>query len=216
MKTKLLLCAAISTLTGGPVARAIVIAQVDNFQDGTLMNWSGGSSPTNISTGGPAGTGDRYLRINSAGGSLGTFNASQWSGDYSAAGVTGVSAALRNQGVTALQVRIMLVSSAGGNFTSTTAISLPADNLWHPATFLLNAANLTDVSGGGGDLSTTLANVERILIRHQSGTPLGAGSSTPVTGTLGLDNITAVPEPVSFALIAAGILLMTHGRRRAC
>ena len=40
------------------LARAITANQVDDFQSGTLQNWSGGSNPTNIATGGPAGTGD--------------------------------------------------------------------------------------------------------------------------------------------------------------
>ena len=65
-----------------PAGRAVTLDQLDNFQDGTPMGWTnGGLAPTvtNISTGGPAGAGDRFIRVtadgNGAGGLwLTTFN----------------------------------------------------------------------------------------------------------------------------------------------
>jgi hypothetical protein len=38
---------------------------------------------------------------------------------------------LRNQGATNLSMRVALFNSPGGDFTTTTAILLPADNQWH-------------------------------------------------------------------------------------
>jgi hypothetical protein len=68
---------------------------LDTFQGGTLLGWGGGASPTNIATGGPAGAGDRYLQVTGsgaggAGGVPATSNGVQWSGNYSAAGVTAI------------------------------------------------------------------------------------------------------------------------------
>src|SRR5262245_29513766 len=77
---------------------AIAPNQVDNFQDGTLQNWSGGSAPTNISTGGPTGVGDRYLRISANSGLLGVFNRVQWSGNYVLAAIDHVNMNLNNFG----------------------------------------------------------------------------------------------------------------------
>ena len=54
-------------------ALAIVPNQFDNFEDGTLQGWGSGdpnpNPPANITTGGPAGTDDNYLRVTSIGGS---------------------------------------------------------------------------------------------------------------------------------------------------
>src|SRR5688572_20409255 len=55
----------VSWLAAAP-ALGITGGQVDDFQDGTTQGWSGMSAPTNVATGGPDGTGDRYLQISSA------------------------------------------------------------------------------------------------------------------------------------------------------
>ena len=46
-----------------PASGAITAGLLSDFQDGTTQGWSGGAAPSNISTGGPAGTGDRFLQI---------------------------------------------------------------------------------------------------------------------------------------------------------
>src|SRR5688500_16552807 len=77
-------------------ASAVTFGQLDNFQSGTTAGWDHGSRsdnpPTDIPTGGPAGAGDRFLRNVSQGSGAGSrqvmFNQAQWTGNYSAAGVT--------------------------------------------------------------------------------------------------------------------------------
>ena len=64
----------------------IVVGQIDDFEDGTLMNWGGGANPVNIPTGGPAGANDNYLQITAdrpsgTASRLAVFNDFQWSGD---------------------------------------------------------------------------------------------------------------------------------------
>lgn len=49
----LLSCWILAVLAASP-ALAITLGQVDDFQDGTTEGWSGGASPTNVATGGPA------------------------------------------------------------------------------------------------------------------------------------------------------------------
>ena len=76
-------------------ASAVVVGQIDDFQDGTTANWSNGEiigtvPVTNVPTGGPAGAGDHYIQLTSdgsgSGGKLTAFNRDQWLGDYLAAG----------------------------------------------------------------------------------------------------------------------------------
>jgi hypothetical protein len=195
---------------------SITAGQVDTFIDGTTQNWAGGASPTNISTGGPAGAGDPYLRISTVGGGLAARNDVQWAGDYLSAGVTAVSMEMRNEGSTDLSMRVVLFNSPGGDFTSTSAVLLPADHEWHHLVFGLTAADLTHVGGGSGNLNDTLGNVVRLLFRHQAGPPSGASAPTPVTGILGVDNITAVPEPASALLTGAALGLAIYRVPRSC
>lgn len=70
MKTKLLLfiIALSYTLI---VSSQVTAGQIDDFENGTTMNWTdGGSSvpPVNIASGGPLGASDNYLSDPSLGG----------------------------------------------------------------------------------------------------------------------------------------------------
>src|SRR5260221_386082 len=126
---------------------AVTIGQIDTFQNGTTQNWTNGGvpDPINVSTGGPAGSGDRFLEIQSGtfgGGSrLVAFNRNQWTGNFGSAKVSKIAVDLKNLGTasTALPIRIALRSGTGSAITpgyaSTTAFSLPHDNLWHHAVF---------------------------------------------------------------------------------
>ena len=186
-------------LTGSPAAYAIVSGQIDDFQAGTVANWTGGTAQVNQATDGPAGAGDRWLEVRTTspafnGSKLGTRNPIQWSGDYTAAGAGAVSLDLRNRTTQALEMRILLLSAAGGNFSSSIAVMLPADDAWHSAVFGLSASHLTHVGGGSGVLANTLGSVSQILIRHDPGAPSGTGGSIPtmpVSSAVGLDNIAA-------------------------
>jgi len=61
------------TLTNPGLSKAIVLGQIDTFQDGGLDGWIGGgaggipSAQMNVPNGGPAGTGDNYLQLSAGG-----------------------------------------------------------------------------------------------------------------------------------------------------
>ncbi len=200
-------------------AQGAVVGIVDTFQDG-LQNWDG-AVDAHETTGGPAGAGDAFLRASS--GSLGStphlavFNeAARYQGDYPAAGATRLEADVKIidlVGSPALDFRVVLFggNSQSSRATSTTAISIPADGAWHHLSFDITAAGLTLVLPFD-PMANLLANVNRIMIRHQSGSPESGG--TPVSARVGFDNIILVPEPVTLWLIAMGAAVAAGRARR--
>lgn len=207
--------------SGSPAS--ITLNHVDDFEDGTLQNWAGGSVPANVPDGGPDGVGDAYLEIASAAFALGTFNLDQWSGDYDAETVNTVSFDLNNFGPDPLSLRVVLFTpgcDAGAGactaWTSTVATPLASGSGWVTAAFSLEEADLTRVLGADGHVAS-LQNVERLLIRHDDGAPDGPGAIPTVTATLGIDNVTALPEPTGLValLLGAGALVASPRRARS-
>jgi hypothetical protein len=182
-------------------AIAIVPNQPDDFEDGTTQGWGSGNPnpnpPTNIATGGPSGADDNFLRVTSGGGSgagskLVLMNSVQWIGDYATAGITSVSMHIKNFGATNLNMRIAL-EGPGGNFWSINPIAVSASSDWQLISFPVQAANLT----GGTNVNTTLTGVTEVRILHSVA---GGFKGDAVVAQIGLDNITAVTEPVPVEL----------------
>jgi hypothetical protein len=170
-------------------AVAVALNDVDTFESGTTLDWSGNASPTNIATGGPAGEGDHFLRINSVSSHLATFNLSpQWTGDYPAEEIKAIEMDMNRLAGDPVSIRLYVFGN-GGTFASTLAQPIAAD-AWKRYQFGLTLDDLTDLDGDG-NLATTLGTVNRILIRYdiaQTPTPPGVAAG-PVTATLGIDNI---------------------------
>lgn len=208
----------LASLTGA--AHAVVLGQIDNFQDGTTQGWANGAvpDPVNIPNGGPLGAGDNFLQITAdgsgSGGKLTAFNRSQWLGDYITAGVTGIELDLKgfsSPGSASLSLRLVFKPSAGGGsgYVSTNAFSLPIDGTWHHAVFSLSA--MTAV-GSPAPLNTLLAAPGDFRI-------INAAVGNTVNGDtlvaqIGVDNVQAAPEPTTavLGLLGAGLLGL---RRRA-
>jgi hypothetical protein len=209
---KLLLLIWILIPLGAAPALAISLGQVADFQDGTTQGWGGGSSPTHVATGGPGGAGDRYLQISATSSNLGANVLAPWSGSYAAAGVDALSFDLNNFGAVPLFLRITLFG-AGGAFASTTACVLAPGSGWVTHVFGLGESDLTRTQGIG-TLDQTLADTNTLLIRHDPDPLSPPGQQNPVTATLGIDNVTAVPEPGTAILVAAGVAMLAGGRRR--
>jgi hypothetical protein len=181
---------------------------VDDFEDGTLQGWSGGLTLSNEPSGGPGDS--RFLQLDSFN-NLGTYNLLNWGGDYPTSGVTAIEADFHNPGDEPLSLRLVLFSGDNERTTSTQAVMLQPDNQWHRLSFSTSAADLTHVLGSSST-EAILANVDRLLFRHQSGAPASGGS--PIVAMLGIDNITAVPEPATAMLLAAGALLIARRSAR--
>lgn len=220
---QLALVAALGLLAGP--ARAVVLWQIDTFQDGTLQGWDGGSSPSNQPTGGPSGElGDRYLQLTTMGNpsNLGAFNTAQWSGDYAAAGVTRINIDLKNSGPNPVSMRLMVTTTSGIGctspctaWTSTNATVLPADDQWVKVEFSLAEADLTRVAGTDS-YASSVANVARLHLRHDDGLPSPPGTQVLVNAVLGVDNVVSLPEPSRTGGILAGgavlALLLPRGK----
>lgn len=193
---------------------AIVLGQVDDFEDGTVMNWGGGvAPPVNVASGGPAGASDNYLQISAVNDRIGTRNQTQWLGNWLAEAVTAVEMDFRNASGTELAMRIMVLGGSGEPYTSTIAFTVPSDGAWHHAVFGVSLADMTNVGGGTLDIDTTLADVVRLLIRHDPGAPDGpGGGGTDVTAILGIDNIRAAPEPAGMMVLALGGVALLRRR----
>ena len=220
------------------VVQAISVGQIDDFEDGTLQGWRMGipsvttSFMTNISDGGPDGVGDNYLEVTSdssvsfGGSRLTFFNRQQWTGDYTAAGITAIAMDLKNFSPSeVLNMRLAINggvlapdnSRIGGVFTSAASISLDSGSGWTRAVFSLLPGDLISISGGrggnttGNDVQATLANVLELRLLN-SATPDWSGLRT--TATLGVDNIHAVPLPPSLVLFASGLVVLLQRRRK--
>src|SRR5688572_6977853 len=118
----------VASLSLVATAGAITLGQIDDFQDGTPQGWQG-ATPQNVG-GGQGGASDRYLRVVSTGGfgqgsHMATFNTAQWSGDYTAAGVTSVAADFKNEGSTTLVMRAVMFGPSGSRWTTNSTITLP-------------------------------------------------------------------------------------------
>ena len=213
------LAGALLLLAAPTAAAAVTVGQIDTFESGTLENWGvafgpfGGhpAPPVVAPAGGPDGAADAFMMLTALGGAgpgsrLTALNASQWSGDYLAAGVTGVSMWVNNFGGTDLALRLALEDPAGGpptNFAfSADPFLLVAGSGWTSIEFSLRPA---DLIAQLGSVEGALGNATVLRLYH------GAADSFPgeaMAATLGVDDIralgTAVPEPATWALLIAG------------
>lgn len=188
-------------------AQAISLGQVDDFQDTTTQNWVSGNNnpnpPINVLDAGPAGVGDHVLQATAnggsgAGGKLVFFNSVQWTGDYNAAGVNKIRFQANNVGTNPVSLGFTINGS--GTITQDTGTIAPGSG-WQTYEIPLD----TLVLGS----PTTLDSVTELRMRYIQGGSFVGGSPVQVH----LNNIEAVPEPTSLALLGLGGLLMSKRRR---
>ncbi len=219
MNFRLALFTVLICLASARFSHAVVVGQVDDFQDGTLSNWANNSDTAAIiPDGGPGGIGDQFLQVTAngipgPGSRLTVFNENQWLGDYIAAGVTSIEIDLRN--TSAVQLSIRLAFKLDGTFGApgylTAAFILPADAAWYHAVFLINPGSMIAV-GGPSDFNTFFANPGEMRIINEVGT--GDLNGDVIEGQVGIDNIRAVPEPASWILLGLGAIPVALLRRR--
>ena len=213
-------------IAGDPVMTAgdIIVGRTSDFQDNTFQGWSGGFGRRVFDQ-----EQNRYLQLsangfNGTGGKLGTRNESEdWTGDYVAAGVRAIGARIRNpMQDTVLEMRVTLMTDfLTTRWTSTEAVTVPADDRWHHVVFSLLEEDMTQVGFDFDNeidpavFAESLAAIERLHIRHQAGEPSGGQRGTVLVGTLHIDDVTAlaeVPEPTWMAW--GGLVLLALRRTR--
>jgi len=232
-------CSGLSLLAAGmwlfaivatPARAAIIAGQTDDFENATVAGWtSGGSNPNpaaNVSTGGPAGDNDNFMRLTAtgsgSGGRLVAFNSDQWTGDFRAAHVDEIRMEVNSFSIVppptpqqeTLKLRLILIDSADAITLCTLGdVSITPGSGWQSVTFPLTAANLS-----GGDVNTALAHVTEMDLVHSPTAIFSRQSSPPIVAQLGVDNIRAVsvPEPTTAVGVASVALAALIGGGRGC
>lgn len=200
------------------LAWGLSIGQRDTFEDGTTQGWvvallgmSHPAPPVNVPTGGPAGADDSFLMLTSIGGDgpgsrLVAINIDQWSGDFIAAGISGIAMDVKNLGQSDLSLRLAFSDPGIGppvNVAfSTVPYFLPVGRGWIPIHFPITPADLTAESGS---VTAALHNATELRLYHSFALDF---PGEPVTALLGVDNIAATPEPTSALLLGSGLLAL--------
>lgn len=193
-------------------ASAVSVGQIDDFEDGTTQGWDNGNlapGPANVASGGPAGADDSFVQIDSSGGSgfgsrLVVFNRlEEWTGDYTAAGVDGITLDVNNLGQTDLVLRLLIADGVPGspsNSAMTAGIFVPAGSGWSQLAFSLAPE---DLLVRNGSIAAALAGATELRLFHA---PTAVFPGPGIVASLGMDNVHAVPEPGSGGLLAASLL----------
>lgn len=200
-----------ATLSATP-AHAVLLGQSDSFESGTTLNWRVGSPhplpPSVTATGGPTGAGDAYLLLQADGGGgpasrLAVQNTDQWSGNYLAAGITGISMDVFNFGPSSVSLRLLFDGDDGTSQArawSAVPLVVPAGSGWQRLVFPILPSDLRAAAGGNVNLALSSAYSLRLYHGVNASFPGGA-----IVATLGVDNITAVPEPSAAVLLGLGL-----------
>jgi hypothetical protein len=214
VRSGLVLTAILSCLGGLPDVSAISAGQTDTFQDGTTADWLNGGTmqPQNISTGGPAGAGDRFMELTADGsganGRLTVLNRTQWLGDYVATGVNEIDLDLNNFSDVTLSIRLAFKSgtfSGAPGYVTTIAFTLAPNSGWQHAVFSITPGAMTGVGNPSAFATFFTAPAEFRIINASTTLDLNGDA---VTGQLGIDNIVAVPEPAVLGLVSSGLLAL--------
>ena len=167
---------------------------IDDFENGTVQNWSDGGNtsnpPANINTGGPNGPNDNFLQDvssggNGAGSKMIMFNDQQWTGNFTNQGIIAIkfqARALTNS----LNMRVAF-DGAGGRICTTNAVQILSGGAWQEFIIPISSSDFTTVSGGT-NIAQTLADVSDMRILS-NGSPSWQGES--IVATLQIDNIQA-------------------------
>jgi hypothetical protein len=208
----------------GNTVWAITANQLDDFNDATSQGWTISNGTTDVFVAeheGPTGENDHSLLMDTgfqgSGGRLIVLNNEQWTGDWTAEGITRVSLDVRNPNDFVLSLRLGISGPDAfgpggvGDTHVTNAISIPADNAWHSVTFDVLSSDFTATSGY--DPATALTDVLQFRILHN---PDVSFIGEVVDGGFYLDNIEAltIPEPTTGILLGFVLMASLFASRR--
>lgn len=180
----------------------ITLNQKDDFEDFTTANWTkpiGSLLPNqNISTGGPDGENDNFLKVQSNFNGeiqdyfLMTYNNAQWTGSYTNAGVTYISMDVRNSGENVIILRLSFLSNfdnGASYWSSITPIAVLPGEDWKTIVFPIDENSL--VMTDGWDVysySESFSDIVELRILHNDAP---AWEADIIEATLDIDNIQA-------------------------
>lgn len=216
----------ITFLLGIASAQALITtSSLDDFSTST-GGWKiggAGIQPARIAAVGPDSQIGYLSHLSDGGGANGKWlmwsDDGKWQGDYFSAGVIGISLwANVSAGSSPVSMRIAFDGPGGWFASSAQSVGVG----WANYAFTLGPANFTYVSGSGGtgSFSNTLASVTRFEIMAGSGSVgYRSGGDIVQTGasanTVLIDNIGAIPEPSTYALLLmTGAGALWWARRR--
>lgn len=202
----------------GAPAAAQTLGFVDDFSTPDTNGWTSINVNTNPGTGGVGGVGDGYLNIAQFPNpfNFGSHNdGSNYAGNWTAAGITGVSFYLNDVNTDEVFSFHLLITGdeggAAGQSTFVYNIGIdPPNGAWQQYEVdFANPADWTRIRGEGS-LADVLAAVSDAHFRHD----LAPFNNPPdrMTGDIGIDNISLVPTPGA-AMLLAGVGLAAIGRR---
>jgi hypothetical protein len=219
-------CVALSLTHASLAVGQVQLGQRDTFQSGT-QGWVAGpgghpAPPSVVGTGGPGGLNDAYLLVRALGGGgpgsrLSAINFAQWTGNYLAAGIGAISMDVNNFGPDDLFLRLLFADPTSGppsNITiSLASVFVPAGSGWTSVVFPIGPSALLALLG---TTNAALSGATELRIFHNPNPDFpGPGVGIPtVAADLGVDNITATPEPATAILVGSGILALLLARRR--
>jgi hypothetical protein len=210
-------------------AFAVAVGQVDEFFEDDYQNW-GGAAAGVLPDVGPTGDGDFSLLVEAsgfpggAGSRLVTFNggvgapvATQWTGDWIAAGIRTLSLDVLNPNDFALTMWLGIAgpgppgfAGSGDSYVSKSGIPVPADGLWHSVEFSVLPGDF-DAWGSGSDPAAALANVLQMRIMHAVVQDWRGATGDAL---MLIDNIRAIPEPSAWSLAAMAAATLRRFRKR--
>ena len=163
----------------------------ESFPGTSTSSWGGGTLFTNPGTGGLFGAGDGYLQLESE--SPSNFGSTsfgpEYTGDWTAAGITQIRLWLNDVGGDdQLEIHVS-IGNGTTNFWQYNVGFLPPLNTWEEFVVDLTSANWTQTRGPG-TFANALTNVDRLHIRHDLAPYLPIPTPPdPVAGDVGIDQI---------------------------
>lgn len=196
-------------------ALAVNVGNVDEFSvAGDLENWGGGStSYSNPGTGGVGGANDGYLRVEND-----LFEAqlgaraldAAYTGDWTAAGATGLSFWLRDVSQTnPIEIHVGIGQAFGNFWLYTPGFNLTSE--WQEFSVDFSDPSQWTRIIGGGTFEDALTVVDRVLFRHDLA-PFNQQPNFIMAG-FGIDRITILPTPGAAGVLGLATLAALRRRR---
>lgn len=223
----------------GP-ARAIVLDQIDTFQNGQVDGWGPDFAGVAaiVPDAGPLGAGDYALSVTSHGdplqGRVGsrsiTLNRSQWTGDWTAAGIGSISFDARNPNPFPIELWLGIAGPGGAGsagsgdvYASLMSAAIPAASDWGRYVIQVTPAGFENATNHSfGTLAAALQGVTELRIFNNVSRRADPDFANNFIGdemaaTWYIDNIAAtaaVPEPSGLPLLLPALAGWLAVRRR--